>query len=441
MYKSLLVSIIALFAIAPVFGEYKAPEASEPQSGLTCDASGIGATTPNARMKASWTQNTYNLEWYGDDNSSTPLTVQNSAQSCDYGNTLVLPSTNPTKVGYTFIGWETEEIPAGFNYGSTCSSSVESTVAGNYAINGEDTPKPGCLDLITSDDSKCKGAGYDSNASTYGITEPGQWGVRFSYGDVIGEAICSSTSGTFATAGTPDTSGSGQYCWCRAMGYKLGVSNMCAVSSPAWVHASNLGSAAECAGGCAADCAERFRGTSDFRAALFGYSSSGSGSGSGSGSACLIPSTDVSTGGNAWAAKSLDGTRDETSGASMATYGITQPGEWGVSWANGDKVKGVALCSARGGNNHNWQWGGDSSDWTAGETELKSLSGKYCWCKVTHYTANNAEQCSLSSPSWVFEADSVMNTSCATYCARNCASVTNSYLGLRAALFGDNVAQ
>lgn len=429
MYKILLGSIIAMLASAPVFG---APS-------LTCDASGIGATTANTRMKASWTPNVYNLEWYGDEGDTTPLTVQNSAQSCDYGNTLVLPSTNPTKVGYTFIGWETEEIPAGFNYGSTCNSSVESTVANNYATNGNDTPKPGCLDLITSDDSKCKGAGYDSNASTYGITEAGQWGVRFGYGDVVGEAICSSTSGTVATTGTPDTSGGGQYCWCRAMGYKLSGSNMCAVSSPAWVFDADHGSATGCAGSCAAVCVERVRSDFDFRAALFGYS----GGGSGSGQACLIPSTDVSTGGNAWAAKSLNGVRDETSGASMATYGITQPGEWGISWANGDKAKGVALCSARAGNNHNWQWGGDSSDWTASESTLTGTTGekKYCWCKVTHYTANNAEQCSLSSPSWVFEADSATNTSCEAYCARNCASVTNGYLGLRAALFGDNVEQ
>ena len=160
--------------------------------------------------------------------------------------------------------------PAGFNYGSTCSSSVESTVAGNYATNGNDTPKPGCLDL--NGDGTCKSSGYDSNASTYGITEPGQWGVRFSYGDVVGEAICSSTSGTWATAGTPDTSGSGEtkYCWCRAMGYKLSGSNMCAVSSPAWVGLNDLGSAAGCADACASKCAEPVQGRSDFRAALFG---------------------------------------------------------------------------------------------------------------------------------------------------------------------------
>ncbi|MBR6010657.1 MAG: InlB B-repeat-containing protein [Alphaproteobacteria bacterium] len=431
MYKILLGSIIAMLASAPVFG---APS-------LTCDASGVGATTANTRMKASWTPNVYNLEWYGDEGDTTPLTVQNSAQSCDYGNTLVLPSTNPTKVGYTFIGWETEEIPAGFNYGSTCSSSVESTVAGNYATNGNDTPKPGCLDL--NGDGTCKSDGYDSNASTYGITEAGQWGVNFSYGDVVGEAICSSTNGTWATTGTPDTSGSGEtkYCWCRAMGYKLSGSNMCAVSSPAWVFGGG-GEAADCADGCASKCASSVHDGSDFRAALFGYSSGGSSSGSGSGSACLIPSTEVSTG--VWAAKSLDGARNEiTSGASMATYGITQPGEWGVSWANGDKVKGVALCSARAGNNHNWQWGGDSSDWTASESTLTGTTGekRYCWCKVTHYTANNAEQCSLSSPSWVFNTDNATNTSCEAYCARNCASATNGYLGLRAALFGDNVEQ
>ena len=157
---------------------------------------------------------------------------------------------------------------SGFNYGSTCSSSVESTVAANYTTNGNDTPKPGCLDL--NGDGKCKDGDWDDNASTYGITEPGQWGVNFTYGDVIGEAICSSTSGTWATAGTPDTSGSGQYCWCRAMGYKLSGSNMCAVSSPAWVFNDDHGSAANCAYYCANNCAGNVRLNSFFRAALFG---------------------------------------------------------------------------------------------------------------------------------------------------------------------------
>ena len=159
---------------------------------------------------------------------------------------------------------------------------------------------------------------------------------------------------------------------------------------------------------------------------------------------CEIPSTDVSNEGNAYAAKKLSGGNDNTNGgATAATYGITQPGEWGVTWSNGDKVTGVAKCSALPGNNHNQEWGGNSSDWTASESELTSATGetKYCWCQATHYTANNAQQCSLSSPAWVFGTVYGSAANCADGCASYCASRVHSRSVSRAALFAGNVAQ
>ena len=44
MHKILLTSVIAIFAIAPVFGDYKVPELAEPQDTLNCDATDIGET-------------------------------------------------------------------------------------------------------------------------------------------------------------------------------------------------------------------------------------------------------------------------------------------------------------------------------------------------------------------------------------------------------------
>ena len=159
---------------------------------------------------------------------------------------------------------------------------------------------------------------------------------------------------------------------------------------------------------------------------------------------CNIPSTDVSNYPNAYAAKALDGGSDSAyGGATAATYGITQPGKWGISWSNGDKVTGVALCSAKSGNNHNVAWGGDSSDWTSDETTLTSATGetRYCWCKATHYTANNAQQCSLSSPSWVFVDNYSSAALCANVCASGCVSNVRSYSRCRVAVLGPYVAQ
>ena len=46
-----------------------------------------------------------NLNWYLDENATTPLTVQPAAQKCIYGQPIILPDTNPTKPGYVFSGW------------------------------------------------------------------------------------------------------------------------------------------------------------------------------------------------------------------------------------------------------------------------------------------------------------------------------------------------
>ena len=157
---------------------------------------------------------------------------------------------------------------------------------------------------------------------------------------------------------------------------------------------------------------------------------------------CEIPSTDVSTNGNVYASRRLNGGIVNSSGGATAlTYGITQPGEWGVSWENGDKVTGIALCSAHSGNNHSNQWGGNSDDWTSDETTLTSATGKYCWCKATHYTANNAQQCSLSSPSWVFASSRNSDDYCANSCADNCAFLVRNNSAFRPAIFTGLVAQ
>ena len=248
----LLPSIIAMLA-TPAFAA----------SSLTCDASGIGATTPNARMKASWSPTVYNIEWYDDD--GTLLNVQSSAQTCAYGNTLVLPQANPTKVGYTFIGWEKEEQP-------TCTI-PEVLMAGHVSDSS-------CLDLTNDFDiineytghTNCSNGGYTAKASNYGITKPGQWGISVEgYGGyVIGETSCNSTPGTWATIGTPDTSSDGQYCWCKATHYTDSGGNQCTLSNSAWAFYTGYTSTTECLFYCTYWCLSNLFWPDDLRAAVFG---------------------------------------------------------------------------------------------------------------------------------------------------------------------------
>ena len=241
MKKLLSSSIISMLASLPAFA---APS-------LTCDASGIGATTPNARMKASWSPTVYNIEWYDED--GTQLTVQNSAQSCSYGNTLVLPSTNPTKVGYTFIGWEMET--AGFDYGPICDDATEAafTEPALCTESPNNTDVAGCLDLISGGECVSNG-NIAANAPSLGITEPGQWSIEFTSGNkIIGASVCSSThNDAYPFYGAPTNINSdGPYCWCGILGYKLSkAENTCAIYTPIW----NLVGVANCATDCAYRC-------------------------------------------------------------------------------------------------------------------------------------------------------------------------------------------
>ena len=154
---------------------------------------------------------------------------------------------------------------------------------------------------------------------------------------------------------------------------------------------------------------------------------------------CKIPSSLVSNNGSSYAAKNFNDNND----GSVATYGINQPGEWGVSWENGDKVLGKALCSAHSGDNHNYTWSGTSSEWASDETTLTSASGeaKYCWCRVTDYMPSSDEQCSFSSPQWVLDYVDGSSRGCTNYCARYCAYRAQTLTVFRTPLFTGLVAQ
>ena len=218
-------------------------------------------------------------------------------------------------------------------------------------------------------------------------------------------------------------SGSATYCWCRADAFTPTSGSECEFAPQPWVFNHGFNSTTDCSETCASECAQFLRGMPGFRDALYNVAPA---------PACTIPSTDVSNAPNAYAAKRLNGGTDYTyGGATAATYGITQPGEWGVSWSNGDKVTGVALCSQTSGTYQNT---GTPDETGSGET-------KYCWCKATHYTANSAQQCSLSSPSCVFYGDRGAVSYCAGHCADNCATGVLNGSAFRAAVFTGLVAQ
>ena len=221
----------------------------EPSPTNDCVESTLGTATGPANLEADWTANTINLEWYNED---TKLTVPTTSNTCTYDGGITLPSTNPEKTGYTFKGWAVRETI------QQCSLSGLDT-----SING--------TDYGYQNDSTGQYGASSSNTTKYGITQDQTWATEFSYGTVKGVALCSTTNGTYATAGTPDESGTGQYCWCKATGLaEPNSTEYCPVASSSWVFRSAYGNAGSCANLCASDCPHFVRYFSDFRPAVFG---------------------------------------------------------------------------------------------------------------------------------------------------------------------------
>ena len=173
---------------------------------------------------------------------------------------------------------------------------------------------------------------------------------------------------------------------------------------------------------------------------------------------CGISELSYSTYGSAYAAKKLNGGSDDTyGGATAATYGITQAGEFGITFSYG-KITGIASCNSAVPESftywseqqecycdfdelgpENWSMCQDecmqtqqqNGDWTpsyddgrvASNTFNSNSTGQYCWCRVTGYTPSGGNQCNASSLPWVFVSGYDSSSDCANDCAGNCAGM------------------
>ena len=159
-----------------------------------------------------------------------------------------------------------------------------------------------------------------------------------------------------------------------------------------------------CSEACASECTQSLRGILEFRAAVYAAATPVP--------VCRVPAAlagDDNTG-NAMAVKNLLGdTYNNTyGGATPETYGLTQAGQWGVSWQSGDKVIGQAICSA------------SSSGTPVASTGSDAL---YCWCKATNYVSPSNSQCSFSDSSWYQRGAAAEDSEyCLYWCGYYCAN-------------------
>ena len=271
MKKLFITSAVAIAISVPAIADPVTPNIAVGTNPADCNETVLETTSGTANLEANWTANTLHLSWSVD---GTPYaTNDTNAASCTYDSGITIP-TNPSKIGYTFAGW-TVKAAAAPTPAAQCSIPSAYLSETTYTFASKSI----------SHNEYCEGmAGYDEENGEeiwYGMAEEnadcsdsrfahlsdGEWSVSFSTGMVKGRALCSSTSGDWATAGTPNQTGGGQYCWCQPTSYIANGSNACSlnVSSSSWVFRTD-----NCARYCAYDCANGVQDNGDFRAALFG---------------------------------------------------------------------------------------------------------------------------------------------------------------------------
>ncbi|MBQ9540449.1 MAG: InlB B-repeat-containing protein, partial [Alphaproteobacteria bacterium] len=252
---NLLIAFLSTIFI--VSGAFADPDITSSASSADCEYDPLQTYSGTSNLQADWTANEIGLRWY---NNNTLMEVESSSSGCTYDGTLT-PPTAPSRTGYTFTGWkvrptmEFTTIPTNVN--GTNRWAIGWYNNANYCW--YDTNTGNAWNVACSSDTT-----YSQELQTY------EWKVKYSHGELYGMSGCSTTSGTYATAGNP-TIGSGQYCWCKATGYKANGSSEVSgpLSALSWVFRSDRGSVANCAQYCAAYCAHYAEYYSAFRGALF----------------------------------------------------------------------------------------------------------------------------------------------------------------------------
>ena len=209
-----------------------------------------GAIGWSSGLQVTGNQSIYVSGWTG---NTIPVNFDETANNCTFGGDLGVPAS-PSRTGYVFLGW------------NLCSLSDLDTSIGNssesyYSINGANV----CF-YNDAQQQSCSQSAFDD-------LSPNEWKTIFGYGTVYGKAKCSDTTlGTGPTIGpgTPSNT-SGQYCWCKATGYKATGEQKCNFDAGPWVMSNTLHSnTSECETYCPRSCGSRTKTNQTFRNYLYG---------------------------------------------------------------------------------------------------------------------------------------------------------------------------
>ena len=235
-------SVVAIFAVIPAFAE------NIPTTDPGCTSTVLGAANianRSAALEPDFHANTINTTWYS---NGEQLTGNNIPGTCTYDAALT-PPTPDNRPGYTFAGWK-----------------IRAALA--TRINTANAPTAYALKRYNGEDYVFG----NTTVAAYGITEPGQYGLTFSEGNVTGQALCSNTSDVYGVAGTPNencTGSSCRYCWCKVTGFTPTNGTSTSLSSTPWVIFWGYTNTTGCNASCTGTCADYLYRYSDYRDTLF----------------------------------------------------------------------------------------------------------------------------------------------------------------------------
>ena len=373
-------------------------------STANCDASDIGATSTNTRLRADWTPNTIDLTWY----TSTGVNVSGT-NMCTYDNAITVP-TNPTKTGYTFGGWRART--------QLDFSTLPTNTNGNYSWSKDTSAKCRVIrETGTNTNSACTNSAFNDLDNL-------TWKTRFPDGSyVYGKSGCFTTAVTALYDTLSNTSGNGRNCMCKLTSYIPANSNT--IYTPAvayWVFSGyNNSTYNYCILQCAVNCAKKFQTDSNFRTISY--------------SMFDLATLDTSTNAN-WDAQHARWKEfDEANGdyTMQNEFGTTDnsdlnDGEWAITFDYGT-VYGKSLCTSS-----------SLPDYYSTGTPNESASGPNCWCKVTQFKTTSGNILTAVSNPWSWYNNMIYDGEdhCERECASSCASGVAGNADNRTALYGQS---
>ena len=287
--KKTIISTLAVILTVPAFATGISPNDTGDNM---CVYNVLNTYTGPANLTAGWQANTIQLKWY---NGDQQLNVQSAANRCTYDSGLTIPSTQPTKTGYTFAGWKVKAATGGL-CGLTSTMMNNNPTYGRAKVNSSGDY---CYSCNLTSNENCPRGSEICSESAFSSMSVGDWEIEFDYGKIKAISSCNSTSvdmnaieqmgeqvenGTLTMEeamalytsymtrpnNTFDGTENGVNCWCRFTSYIPNGGAQCSLSSP-WIYGTITGSSpSECVSGCAVYCLVLASGSPEMRAVLLG---------------------------------------------------------------------------------------------------------------------------------------------------------------------------